>query len=176
MREPEAFFDDPREAELYEAAIEVLVGAGYEHYEVSNFARPGHRCRHNLNYWRNGEYRGFGVGAASYRDGVRWTTTRRLDAYIDAVCEGSAPEREEERLEGARRAGEAAMLALRTSDGIDAAAFSERYGVDFFAFYRPIVAQLRDDGLIDVDETTVRLTRRGRFLANDVCGAFVTFG
>ncbi|HUN30072.1 MAG TPA: radical SAM family heme chaperone HemW, partial [Alphaproteobacteria bacterium] len=70
-REPAAFMSDAAEAELYEIAAERLEKAGYEHYEISNFARPSHRCAHNENYWRNGEYAGFGVGAASYRDGER---------------------------------------------------------------------------------------------------------
>src|SRR5438552_16485254 len=64
-REPGAFADQDAEADLYEIAITVLEGAGFEHYEISNFARPGHRCAHNANYWANGEYVGLGVGAAS---------------------------------------------------------------------------------------------------------------
>ncbi|HVA32943.1 MAG TPA: radical SAM family heme chaperone HemW, partial [Candidatus Baltobacteraceae bacterium] len=86
-REPQAFFDDAGEAELYASAIQILSAAGYEQYEISNFARRGHRCAHNANYWANGEYLGLGVGAASYRDGVRWVSTRSLDAYVSAALE-----------------------------------------------------------------------------------------
>ncbi|MDP9018715.1 MAG: radical SAM family heme chaperone HemW, partial [Candidatus Eremiobacteraeota bacterium] len=88
--EPGAFFDDRAEADFYELAISMLVRAGYDHYEVSNFAKPGHQCIHNANYWANGEYRGFGVGAASYRDGERYVQTRSLEAYLEAV-EAGAP-------------------------------------------------------------------------------------
>ena len=83
---PAAFFDDVREAELYAIAIETLQAAGYEQYEISNFARPGHRCAHNLNYWANGEYVGLGVGAASYRDG----RAQRAHAFAGRVRRGGA--------------------------------------------------------------------------------------
>ena len=175
QREPAAFFDDEREAELYGVAIDVLEAAGYEHYEISNFARPGHRSAHNQNYWNNGEYVGLGVGAASYRAGIRSVHTRELDAYVDAALRGAAIPGESERLEGPKRAGEAVMLALRTAQGVCLKSFKERYGLDFLEFYAPVVEQYRALGLLETDATHARLTRRGRFLANDVCAAFVTF-
>ena len=174
-REPAAFFDDTREAELYGMAIDRLGEAGYEQYEVSNFARPGHRCAHNLNYWANGEYAGLGVGAASYRNGVRSVHTRSLDAYVEATTRGTAVPAEAERLEGRRRVGEAMMLALRTMQGVRLLDFKERYGIDVIEEYAPVVARLAQTGLIERDDDAVRLTRRGIFLANDVCGAFVSF-
>lgn len=174
-REPQAFADDELEADLYGAAIDALGAAGFEHYEISNFAKPGHQSAHNANYWANGDYVGFGVGAASYRDGVRSTHTRSLQAYVAAAVGGHEIPGESERLEGPKRAGEAAMLALRTSQGVCLAAFKERYGIDFMHFYASIIPELRDAGLLDIDDSFVRLTRRGRFVANDVCGAFVTF-
>ena len=174
-RSPDDFASNDLEAELYAIAIDTLVGAGFEHYEISNFARPGRRCAHNENYWRNGEYLGLGVGAASYRAGRRSTHTRELDAYVDAALAGEPIPSDAECLEGAARLGEAAMLALRTVEGVDVAAFAERYGVDFREFYRPVLTEMRATGTIDVTPTHVRLTRRGRFVANDVCGAFVVF-
>jgi len=175
QREPSAFFDDIAEAAFYERAIEMLFSAGYEQYEVSNFARPGHACAHNLNYWQNGEYVGFGVGAASYRHGVRSVHTRSLAEYLSAIeCGQTVPSHSESLNERARR-GEAAMLALRTNQGVRFADFNERYGVDFLRYYAPVIEELRSTGLLDVDEKAARLTKRGLFLANDVCGAFVTF-
>src|SRR5579884_134187 len=172
-RVPQAFFDDAREADLYDIAIETLERAGFEHYEISNFARPGHRSKHNANYWANGAYVGLGVGAASYLAGVRSVHTRDLETYVDAALEGRAIPNESEQLEGAKRAGEAAMLALRTSQGVSLQGFKERYGVDFLEFYAPVIERYREDGLLEVDATHARLTRRGRFVANDVCAAFV---
>jgi oxygen-independent coproporphyrinogen-3 oxidase len=114
-REPGAFAGNDLEGELYGMAIERLDRAGYEQYEISNFARPGHRCVHNENYWRNGEYLGFGVGAASYRDGERRVHTRELEEYVAAAGAGSPIPGEAERLTGIKVVGEAVMIALRTS-------------------------------------------------------------
>lgn len=174
-REPGVFAGEDLEAALYETAIELLEAHGFEHYEISNFARPGHRSGHNASYWENGEYAGLGVGAASYRDGVRSVHTRELEAYIAAAQAGQGIPGESERLEGARRAGEAVMLALRTAQGVCLSAFKERYGLDFLDFYAPVVGQYRSLGLLETDATHARLTKRGRFVANDVCAAFVTF-
>jgi oxygen-independent coproporphyrinogen III oxidase len=174
-REPDAFLDDGREAQLYAIAIEMLEEAGYEQYEISNFARRGYRCAHNLNYWANGEYVGLGVGAASYRDGVRSVHTRSLEEYVAAALEGRAIPAEAERLEGRKRVGEAMMLALRTAQGVGLSEFKERYGIDVMADYAPVVTRFARTGLLERVGDSVRLTQRGRFLANDVCGAFVTF-
>jgi oxygen-independent coproporphyrinogen III oxidase len=174
-REPGVFFDDTREGELYALAIELLHAAGYEQYEISNFAQPGHRCAHNLNYWANGEYAGLGVGAASYRAGVRSIHTRSLGEYVAAALEGRPIPSEAERLEGRRRAGEAMMLALRTAQGVALSEFKERYGIDVMTDYASVVTRFARTGLLERIGDTVRLTQRGRFLANDVCGAFLTF-
>ena len=174
-REPGAFLDDDREAELYALAIDKLRGAGYEQYEISNFARPGHRCAHNANYWANGEYVGLGVGAASYLAGERRVHTRSLEEYTAAALEGRPIPSESERLEGPKRAAEAIMLALRTSQGVGLRDFKERYGIDIVRHYAPVVTRFARDGLLERVGDRMRLTERGRFVANDVCGAFVTF-
>lgn len=174
-REPAAFFDDAREADLYEIAMDTLEQAGFEQYEISNFARPGHRSAHNENYWANGEYAGLGVGAASYRGGVRSVHTRDLETYVAAAERGAPIPAQAEQLEGAQRAGEAVMLSLRTSQGVCLESFKERYGLDFLSFYAPVIERYRSLGLLETDATAARLTRRGRLLANDVCAAFVTF-
>jgi oxygen-independent coproporphyrinogen III oxidase len=172
-REPAAFADQDSEAQMYESAIRTLTAAGFEHYEISNFARPGFRCEHNANYWRNGAYRGFGVGAASYVDGVRFTHTRDRADYEAAALAGGPIPGDSEELAGDARTGEAVMLALRTSEGVDASTFRERYGVDVFTHYAPVIAEYSAAGLLQADERGLRLTARGRFVANDVCGAFL---
>ncbi len=173
-REPAVFPDQDLEGDLYETAIDVLEAAGFEHYEISNFARPGHRCAHNANYWANGPYIGFGVGAASYRNGVRSTHTRDLETYIAAASQRGPIPDQSERLEGAQRAGEAVMLALRTAQGLSFAAFKERYGLEFLDYYASIIEPYRAAGLLEVDAAGARLTRRGRFVANDICATFIT--
>ncbi len=172
-REPGAFFDSDREARLYELAIERAASAGFEHYEISNFARPGRRCAHNANYWRNGSYLGLGVGAASYLDGVRSTHTRDLETYCAAALGGSEIPGDCERLVGDEKTGEATMLALRTLEGVDTQDFRERYGVDFHQRYGTVIADLTAAGMLRTAGEHVQLTQRGRFLANDVCGAFL---
>ena len=172
-RDPSVFADDTREARLYEIAIERLRAAGYEHYEISNWAKPSRRSQHNRLYWANAAYLGLGVGAASYLDGVRSTHTRDLDAYCEAALMGAPIPGESERLEGAQRAGEAIMLALRTAEGVDLDAFRERYAVDVLDRYHEVVDELAAAGLLVVEPACVRLTERGRFVANDVCAAFL---
>jgi len=172
-RDPAAFPDDDRGADFYGVAIETLTAAGYEQYEISNFARPGFRCAHNENYWRNGSYLGIGTGAASYLDGVRSTHTRDRTAYETAALAGSPIPGESEELAGDERFGEAMMLALRTAEGVDANAFRERYGVDVFTRYDRAITEFRAAGLLVADGDGVRLTVRGRFVANDVCAAFL---
>lgn len=173
-REPNRFMDDAAEAALYQIAAEVLGAAGYEQYEISNFARSGHRCAHNENYWNNGEYAGLGVGAASYRGGLRSTHTRDLGAYVSAALDGAPIPGESERLEGKRAVGEAIMLALRTAQGVRLEAFKERYGIDVLEEYAPVVAAYARSGCLEREEDAVRLTPRGRLLANEVCGAFLS--
>jgi oxygen-independent coproporphyrinogen III oxidase len=174
-RDPRAFCDDALEAEFYETAMSVLTESGFEHYEISNFARPGHRCAHNENYWANGDYVGLGVGAASYRGGERSVHTRSLEEYVESVQSGHPIPGESERLAGKRRAGEAAMLALRTEQGVRLSAFKERYGIDPLEHYASAIARFSEAGLLETVGDHLRLTQRGRFLANDVCGAFITF-
>ena len=175
LREPGAFLNDDEEGELYAIALETLRDAGYEQYEISNFARASHRCAHNANYWVNGEYAGLGVGAASYRDGVRSVHVRSLELYVAAALAGEQIPSEGERLDGLRRAGEAIMLALRTTQGVRLGEFKERYGVDVVEHYAPVLARYSEAGLLERTDDFMRLTERGRFVANDVCGAFVTF-
>lgn len=174
-REPRAFLDEDREADLYERAIETLAAAGYVQYEISNFARPGHESLHNANYWANGEYIGLGVGAASYRGGVRSVHTREFEAYVSASVAGGPIPGEAERLEGDKRAGEAIMLALRTAQGAELKSFKERYEVDILTRYAAVVDEYTKAGMLAVESGYLRLTKRGRFVANDVCGAFITF-
>jgi oxygen-independent coproporphyrinogen-3 oxidase len=172
-REPAAFVDEDTEADFYRIGIETLTAAGLEHYEISNFARPGSRSVHNANYWANGEYVGLGVGAASYLDGRRSTHTRDLGEYMEAARGRRAIPGESEELTGAARLGEATMLALRTSEGVDVQAFRERYGYDVLTHYAPVIEELSAVGVLRADRRQIALTERGRFVANDVARAFI---
>jgi oxygen-independent coproporphyrinogen-3 oxidase len=110
--------DGDIQADLYETASDMLTAAGYRHYEISNFARPGRECRHNLRYWRNADCPGLGVSAAWHENGVRYKNTDNLTDYMDAVEGGRRPVLEETRLPDGERRGENLMLGLRLAEGV----------------------------------------------------------
>jgi coproporphyrinogen III oxidase-like Fe-S oxidoreductase len=147
--------DDDDQADKYLAATERLGAAGYEWYEISNWARPGHECRHNLLYWTMGEYQGIGCAAHSHRAGRRFWNLRTPDRYLDAVERGTSAEAADERLGPGARALEALQLSLRTRHGVPAAALD--------------LDEL--EGLVEPHPTEparVVLTVQGRLLANEV--------
>jgi oxygen-independent coproporphyrinogen-3 oxidase len=152
--------------EMYELSISALAKAGLEHYEISNFARPGRRSAHNINYWRRGDYLGLGVGAASFVGGVRSSNEEKLASYLQAVESGRRPTAEAEAPAGLDALGEEAFLGLRLIEGFlpsDAlrAAFAGPWAV------------LKARGLAREDGPRWRLTAEGVFLANDVFKEFV---
>jgi putative oxygen-independent coproporphyrinogen III oxidase len=149
--------DPDLQAEMYELACELLGGAGYGHYEISNWARPGHRCRHNLVYWRRRPYLGLGAGAHSFRDGRRWWNERPPQAYLEAVEAGRLPVGGDEVLTEEDRRLEDVFLRLRTDAGLPSAE------VD------PSRAELYlSAGLLVRRNGGYVLTERGMFLANDL--------
>src|SRR2546426_6449768 len=121
--------DDDEAARLYEEAADELLGHGFEHYEISNFARPGHRSRHNLKYWTDEEYLGFGPSAHSYVGERRWANASDLRAYLARRGERCA--RVEDVRSRDRRAFEALFAGLRLSEGVDFQALRARYGDAF---------------------------------------------
>lgn len=147
--------DDDDQADKYLAAIERLGAAGLESYEISNWARPGHECRHNLLYWTMGEYQGIGCASHSHRDGRRFWNLRTPDRYIDAVSAGSSVEAADERLDDEGRALEALQLSLRTHQGVPRRALE----VDEL----PGLLEPHPD-----DPDRLILTVHGRLLANEV--------
>jgi oxygen-independent coproporphyrinogen III oxidase len=151
--------DDDLQADMYEALADRFEGAGYVHYEISNFAKPGRECRHNFKYWRNEECLGAGVSAAWYREGVRRKNTENLTAYMEAIEAGRSPVIEETCLPEPDQVGEDLMLGLRTKDG---ATLSER-ALDL---YGDKLRRHAVDGLILMECGHVRPTRRGWLLSN----------
>lgn len=172
-REPDAFPDDDAVADMLEEAHRRMTSAGFVHYEISNFAMPGHECAHNIGYWRQRDCLAFGLSAAGYEDGLRYRNVRGFAEYCAAVESGLPPLADQERLDPAARLGEAAMLALRTAQGIDAADFDRRFGVDVFSAFADALKKCEGAELIEVDERGARLTGRGRLVANAVCQEFL---
>lgn len=165
--------DEDLEAEMYELVLDTLPAAGLPQYEISNFARPGAACRHNLLCWQNAPYIGIGPAAAGYLDDVRYRNMADTAAYVAAIHAGQSPWQEHERLNPAQRAGEAAMLALRTTAGIDRAGFARLYGADPLEHFAETVRRHVDDGLLAVTPTSIHLTRSGLLLANRVMADFL---
>jgi oxygen-independent coproporphyrinogen-3 oxidase len=155
------------ELEFYTHAMDVLADAGFEHYEISNFARPGLRCRHNQVYWANHAYFGFGQGAARYVEGVRQTTTRDFASYLRRVGAGQPTYFQSEELPPRERALETIALQLRRSDGIDRRSFEAQTGFSLDNLVGPAIERLADMKLLRADET-VRLTRKGKCVADAV--------
>lgn len=150
--------DDDDLATRYEIADEALAAAGYGWYEVSNWARPGHECRHNLAYWRGHHWWGFGPGAHSHVGGVRWWSVKHPRAYAERLAAGESPAAAREVLTDADRAVERVLLELRLATGLRFDAVPDAARIP------PLVV----DGLVVVDTERVLLTRRGRLLADAV--------
>lgn len=156
--DPDRHPDDDVQADEYELADEMLTAAGLANYEVSNWARPGHESRHNLLYWHQADYRGFGCAAHSHRAGRRWWNVRTPDRYIDLIERGESVEAASEELDDATRRSEGLQLVLRTRGGVPRDSFD---------------AEVLDalGGIVEphpTDPRRVVLTRRGRLMANDV--------
>ncbi|MBU0640815.1 MAG: radical SAM family heme chaperone HemW [Planctomycetes bacterium] len=165
--------DPDLEADMYEAAIDTLGAAGLEQYEISNFARPGCRCRHHLACWHNEPYLGLGPSAAGFVDGIRYRNVPDTAAYIDAMQADRSAWVEQEQLDEDRRAGETAMLALRLIEGIDRRRFAERFGDDPAERFATAVSRHAAEGRIMVDANAIRLTRAGLLVADTVLSDFV---
>jgi oxygen-independent coproporphyrinogen-3 oxidase len=164
---------DEDAAAMYTEAMERLDRAGYQQYEISNVAKPGRKSRHNLKYWQDGEWRGFGCGAHSTRGGVRWKNASATEQYIEAVAAGASVVTEVRQLAPAERLGDALFTALRLTDGIDLSQIQLRYGVNVWARYGEELQPFVDTGILERGGDRLRLTRQGMLLAHEVMTVFV---
>lgn len=165
--------DESLQRECYELAIDLLAEAGLEHYEISNFARPGHRCRHNLVYWHNRPYLGVGPSAVSYLDGRRTGNTHDLQAYVEDIQVGRAPTAMTEQLFGRALMAETLMLMLRLRDGVDRQAFRARFGEDPAEAFDAPVRRYLQLGMLDLTSDRLALTRPALFVADTILADIV---
>jgi oxygen-independent coproporphyrinogen-3 oxidase len=165
---------DEDAAHMYHLALSRLDAAGYQQYEISNVARPGRESRHNRKYWEDGAWLGFGCGAHSTRDGVRWRNVAATMDYIDWVSEGRSPIAERRVLRQEERCEDALFMGLRLASGLDLPALAARYGLDVWSRYGLELARAVEAGLL-VHEPgrCLRLTRAGMLMANDVMAVFI---
>ena len=164
---------DEDAAAMYLDALARTDAAGYRQYEISNVARPERRSRHNLKYWEDGEWLGFGCGAHSTRAGVRWRNVSETTRYVDAVEGGATAVETRRRLLREERLGDALFTGLRIAEGVDLAAIGRRYGVDVEARYGPDVRRFVDAGWMVDTGGRWRLTRAGMLVSNEVLRTFV---
>jgi oxygen-independent coproporphyrinogen-3 oxidase len=164
---------DDDAAEMYLQGMTRLDRAGYTQYEISNVARTSCESRHNLKYWKDGEWLGFGCGAHSTRDGVRWKNLSSTEEYVAAVNAGGRLIAEERCLSGEERLEEALFTGLRLAQGIDVREVKNRYGVDVWGRYGKDLQQFADDGLLVYDGAFLRLTRQGMLLAHEMMTVFI---
>ena len=157
---------EERELAMYEHSMDRLSVAGFEHYEISNFAMPGKPCRHNERYWANEAYFGFGVGAARYVEGVRELNTRDTKLYIRKVLAGESPTFQSEKLGPRDRAFETIGTQLRRAVGIARTRFHEQTGFPLDELVGDRIANLVEAGILADDAVGVRLTRRGKCVAD----------
>lgn len=164
------------EVAMFTRAREILGKAGYAQYEISNYARPGRPCRHNLNYWQGGDYLGVGAGAHSFSQapfpGLRWSNAKLPAAYLQHIASCGRARVTEEALTQRQAQGEFVLLTLRLRDGFEAKSFRDRFGTSFAEAFLHVESFERD-GLLEHDRRRWRLTERGLLLADSVFATFL---
>ncbi len=164
--------DGDEVAAMYQFGVRRLKELGFERYEVSNFAKKGKQSRHNLNYWRRGEYIGFGVSASSHIANVRFTNTFDLDEYFKCILSNHLPVIDREEVDVDGRKEESIMLALRTSEGLNVEEFNSLYGADFFKEYSTALA--KNSPYLDVQGDRVRIKDEYLYVQNTIICDFLS--
>ena len=165
--------EDEAAAEMYETSMAMLDAAGYEQYEISNVAKPGRQSLHNLKYWTDGEWWGFGPAAHSTWRGARWRNVTSTDDYVRRIGTGASVVAERRDLATDERLGDAVFTGLRLNRGVDLSTLSQRYSVDIWARFRDRLAPFGEAGLLVKEGDCIRLTRQGMLMANEVMAVFV---
>jgi oxygen-independent coproporphyrinogen-3 oxidase len=168
---------DEEDAELYEITIETLTSNGYEQYEVSNFALPGHLSRHNFNYWNHADYIGFGPSAHSFvkdssSSGRRWWNVRSIQSYCDALERNEFPESGDEMIDRKKFFTEEIFLGLR-STGIDLKKLYPLYGEDVFSVRTHEISAMEQEGLLIRSHNIITLTSKGYAVCDEIAAKLI---
>jgi oxygen-independent coproporphyrinogen-3 oxidase len=166
--------DEDTDASMVEIARDMLQSAGFQQYEISNFAKPGYQSQHNLRYWCNETYIGIGCAAWSYWDGVRRGNIRDVKEYMARIFAGKQVEAEGESVNRQQSIFETMMLGLRLIDGVNRRKFAARYGVDPLEVYAESLRKMEGSGLLAIDEDRIYLTKQGLLLGNIVFGELLS--
>ncbi|PON00109.1 coproporphyrinogen III oxidase [Bacillus halotolerans] len=162
-----------QEAEMYETVMSRMEAAGIHQYEISNFAKQGMESQHNLTYWSNEEYFGFGAGAHGYIGGIRTVNVGPVKHYIDLIAEKGFPYRDTHEVTMEEQIEEEMFLGLRKTYGVSKKRFEEKYGRSLDKLFPGVLKELSEKGLILNTESAVCLTHQGKLLGNEVFGAFL---
>lgn len=165
--------DEQVSIDSYFLLVDEAESRGYEHYEISNWAKPGYESRHNLKYWIGDPYWAFGVSAAGYDLASRWSNTRNIHDYLDRIERGASPVEQVTELTDEDRQSEALFLQLRLKNGVNLERHEAEFGVDVLSRYASDIDRLNEAGLIEVSDGTLRISRAGAVLANEVFAVFV---
>ncbi|HGI1901877.1 TPA: radical SAM family heme chaperone HemW [Streptococcus agalactiae] len=160
------------EAEMFEYIISEMERNGFEHYEISNFTKPGFESRHNLMYWDNVEYYGVGAGASGYLDGIRYRNRGPIQHYLKGGSEGNA-RLSEEVLSKNEMMEEELFLGLRKKEGVSIGKFEQKFGTSFEKRYGQIVQELQSDGLLKENNGFIQMTKKGLLLGDTVAEKFI---
>lgn len=161
------------EAEMYRILMEEMDKHGYKQYEISNFSKPGFESRHNLTYWNNESYYGFGAGAHGYVDGFRISNHGPLKKYMESINNGKMPILEKHKVTIEEQMEEEMFLGLRKTAGVSIVRFEEKFGQNPTALYKKEINELISRELLNVTEHQIQLTKKGRFLGNEVFQSFL---
>lgn len=161
------------EAEMYDVLMQEMEAHGLHQYEISNFAQEGFTSVHNKIYWENDEYAGFGAGAHGYLNGVRYSNHGPLKKYMDTLEIGELPIVHEHEVTDAENREEQMFLGLRKTDGVSHILYEEKFGESMFVRYGQVIEKLVAEGLLEQDQNGIRLTRKGRFVGNEVFQEFL---
>lgn len=166
--------DETTDLQMYEFAIECLIGSGFEHYEVSNFSRPGYRCRHNEGYWTQKPYFAIGPGASRFINGIRETNHRSTSTYIKRLLAGSSPVAFRETLSAEALAREALVFGLRRLEGVSKNDFMSNTGFDIFHLLGEPLERFIDERLLVIEDGNLKLTHKGLLISDAIWPDFLT--
>ena len=158
---------------MHDYIVEKLPEAGYQRYEISNYAMTGYESKHNLSYWQDVDYIGIGSGAHSYWQGIRYENPRNIDDYISALAEGRLPGSVEEQVDRQAHMEEFCFLGLRTAEGIDKNLFQQKFAVDLFVVYGKAIEKLVSQDLLQYTANGIALTPLGMKYGNQVFAEFL---
>lgn len=164
---------EDEEANMYQMAIDLMAEKGRKQYEISNYALPGFESQHNLIYWKNEKYYGFGAGAHGYLGGHRYQNNGPIQQYLEPLRENRLPILRTQQLSIEEKIEEEMFLGLRKLEGVSIQHFFDKFQVPVFEVYQEVINSLVTDGLLEVTPDKIRLTEKGKFLGNEVFQAFL---